>query len=261
MRLIPVGAVVLALAAPATAQVIEDFEHGNVGLYSTSNANLNMSIVAGAAHDGALGAQFAQIVAPAFFYRTDVPTSPGNTYYTYVRVNGSAGGRLYFGVAASAAGAYSAIAAPNTNELILQNNTGWGFAIAAAVPATYLPDTWYRLGVDWAANGDMKAVLWDEGGTLITETAAVATGPTPAGGIVFRGFHPAGLTWQADTVSVEGVACYPDCNGVGGLTIADFGCFQTAFVAGDPYADCNGVGGLTIADFGCFQTAFVAGCP
>jgi hypothetical protein len=55
--------------------------------------------------------------------------------------------------------------------------------------------------------------------------------------------------------------CYPDCNGVGGLTIADFGCFQTRFVAGDPYADCNGVGGLTIADFACFQTAFVAGCP
>ncbi len=55
--------------------------------------------------------------------------------------------------------------------------------------------------------------------------------------------------------------CYADCNGVGGLTIADFGCFQTKFVAGDPYADCNGVGGLTIADFGCFQTAFVKGCP
>ncbi len=56
-------------------------------------------------------------------------------------------------------------------------------------------------------------------------------------------------------------ACYADCNGVGGLTIADFGCFQTKFVAGDPYADCNSVGGLTIADFGCFQTKFVAGCP
>ncbi len=59
----------------------------------------------------------------------------------------------------------------------------------------------------------------------------------------------------------KGAACYADCNGVGGLTIADFGCFQTKFVAGDPYADCNGVGGLTIADFGCFQTSFVAGCP
>ncbi len=63
------------------------------------------------------------------------------------------------------------------------------------------------------------------------------------------------------TVDFTPPPCYPDCNGVGGLTIADFGCFQTKFVAGDPYADCNGVGGLTIADFGCFQTKFVAGCP
>ncbi len=60
---------------------------------------------------------------------------------------------------------------------------------------------------------------------------------------------------------VEGGECYPDCNGVGGLTIADFGCFQTKFVAGDPYADCNQDAALTVADFGCFQTKFVAGCP
>ncbi len=66
---------------------------------------------------------------------------------------------------------------------------------------------------------------------------------------------------QADVNAIQSLLCYPDCNGVGGLTIADFGCFQTRFVAGEPYADCNGVGGLTIADFGCFQTAFVAGCP
>ncbi len=56
-------------------------------------------------------------------------------------------------------------------------------------------------------------------------------------------------------------ACYADCNEDGGLTVADFGCFQTAFVAGAPYSDCSADGALTVADFGCFQTAFVAGCP
>ncbi len=56
-------------------------------------------------------------------------------------------------------------------------------------------------------------------------------------------------------------ACYPDCDGAGGLTIADFGCFQTKFVAGNPYADCTQSNGLTVADFACFQTKFVAGCP
>ena len=54
---------------------------------------------------------------------------------------------------------------------------------------------------------------------------------------------------------------YADCNLDGVLTVADFGCFQTKFVVGDPYADCNGDGLRTVADFGCFQTKFVVGCP
>ncbi len=57
------------------------------------------------------------------------------------------------------------------------------------------------------------------------------------------------------------VLCYADCNQSGSLTVADFTCFQTRFVAGDPYADCNQSGTLTVADFTCFQTKFVAGCP
>ncbi len=57
------------------------------------------------------------------------------------------------------------------------------------------------------------------------------------------------------------IGCYPDCNASGTLTVADFGCFQTRFVAADPYADCNADSALTVADFGCFQTKFVAGCP
>ncbi|MFM9995666.1 MAG: GC-type dockerin domain-anchored protein [Phycisphaerales bacterium] len=67
-----------------------------------------------------------------------------------------------------------------------------------------------------------------------------------------------GEIWRVgDLVS----ACSADCNADGALTVADFGCFQTKFVAGDPSADCSGDGSLTVADFGCFQTGFVAGCP
>ncbi len=81
--------------------------------------------------------------------------------------------------------------------------------------------------------------------TLSFFTTEIETGPEPK----------AVVAWNT------GIMCYPDCNLDSVLTIADFGCFQTKFVAGDLYADCNGVGGLTIADFGCFQTSFVAGCP
>ncbi len=56
--------------------------------------------------------------------------------------------------------------------------------------------------------------------------------------------------------------CYPDCNNSGGLSIADFICFQGEYVAGNlAYADCNQSGGLTIADFICFQGEYVNGCP
>lgn len=42
-------------------------------------------------------------------------------------------------------------------------------------------------------------------------------------------------------------------------TVADFGAFQTGFVAGDPRADFNGDGRLTVADFGAFQNAWIEG--
>jgi hypothetical protein len=61
------------------------------------------------------------------------------------------------------------------------------------------------------------------------------------------------------TITIDG--CYGDCDLSGGLTVADFACFQTRFVGGDLYADCTENGQLTVADFACFQTQFVSGCP
>jgi hypothetical protein len=55
--------------------------------------------------------------------------------------------------------------------------------------------------------------------------------------------------------------CPADCNADWLLSVADFGCFQTAFVLGNLYADCNADSMLTTADFGCFQNLFVLGCP
>jgi len=56
------------------------------------------------------------------------------------------------------------------------------------------------------------------------------------------------------------LACYPDCDGSGGLDVFDFLCFQDAFVVADPYADCDGNSVFDVFDFLCFQDAFVTGC-
>ncbi len=108
---------------------------------------------------------------------------------------------------------------------------------------------------------DLRAVLVGlglnlEGWTLDTAVGVSADGRTIAGnGINPAGHFEAWIAFLGDTV------CYPDCTADGALTVADFGCFQTKFVAADPYADCNADGALTVADFGCFQTTFVTGCP
>ncbi len=130
----------------------------------------------------------------------------------------------------------------------MKANVSTGLAAAmvcAAALARPLEINWYTID---GGGGTSAAGTLSLSGTIGQHDAGVMTGGT---------FELLGGFWPGP----ESQPCYPDCNGVGGLTIADFGCFQTKFVAGDPYADCNNVGGLTIADFGCFQTKFVAGCP
>ncbi len=76
------------------------------------------------------------------------------------------------------------------------------------------------------------------------------------------GFDALGFSTGTHTLRYDpDGGCYPDCDHSGMLTVADFGCFQSSFVAQDPYADCTGEGQLTVADFGCFQMKFVQGCP
>lgn len=83
--------------------------------------------------------------------RSDIPTAPGNVYSFYVRLRGgvASNGRSFVGVGADAAnGAWSAVFAPNTNAIILQNNTGFGFIDVASAPATIVPDVWYQMRLD-----------------------------------------------------------------------------------------------------------------
>ncbi|MFM9994539.1 MAG: SdiA-regulated domain-containing protein [Phycisphaerales bacterium] len=96
-------------------------------------------------------------------------------------------------------------------------------------------------------------------------------------GALLSQFSFAGISGNAEGVTIDGDGvvyvcdetprvyvledCYPDCNADGGLTVADFGCFQGRYVLGDAYADCTGDTSFSVADFGCYQGKFVLGCP
>ena len=118
-------------------------------------------------------------------------------------------------------------------------------------------DRWTLLVIDALMRGPLK----------FGELSEAVGGIAPNDG--FMGYQwtvsiPAGGQATFNVVlsygSRSAYACYPDCNCDGALTVADFGCFQTSFVAASGYGDCNGDGVRTVADFGCFQTRFVQGC-
>jgi hypothetical protein len=80
----------------------------------------------------------------------------------------------------------------------------------------------------------------------------------------------AGIAWSAAIVGNQVIlstspapTCYPDCDGVGGLTANDFQCFLTRFVQADTYANCDNSTTppvLSANDFVCFLNSYVAGC-
>ena len=108
-----------------------------------------------------------------------------------------------------------------------------------------------------------NGAAWDEPAGGVSDSVFAVTPWDAVGPSLFVGgrFARAGATSSPRVAVLQLCECRADCNADGSLTVADFGCFQTRFVAGDPYADCNADGRLTVQDFGCFQTAFVAGCP
>ncbi len=128
---------------------------------------------------------------------------------------------------------------------------GGGFSVIGGVPVDRIGRwdgrSWSSLG--WGPQIATVAMTeFDDG-----------SGPALWVGGIFPPFPPATVGLAKYQYVCD--PCYPDCDGSGTLSLADFGCFQTRFVAADPEADCNASGTLTIADFGCFQTKFVAGCP
>ncbi len=110
-------------------------------------------------------------------------------------------------------------------------------------------------GLAWGPDGDLYVSL------QLEDRVVVLDGTTLNQTRTLDPLNAADLERPAFIAFLPDALCYPDCNDSGSLTVADFTCFQSKFVAGDPYADCNLSGTLTVADFTCFQTKFIAGCP
>jgi hypothetical protein len=183
-----------------TGVVIEDFESGLGNYYYTGNASPQASTSASAAHDGSNG-----LLTPGdgdWYLRLDSAgqVNPGDTVSVWTRFAGSATGRAYFGFGTTSNGTLSAVLAPNTGQLIIQNNSGFNtFTNLASVKQSYQANHWYRVEVAWGTSGKVIVRLYDSNGTTLLNSVTVATGDTTPGDFAFRA---TGSTKDWDTVTV-----------------------------------------------------------
>ncbi|MFM9997172.1 MAG: hypothetical protein ACKVU4_15395 [Phycisphaerales bacterium] len=135
-----------------------------------------------------------------------------------------------------------------------------GSAMLTSAPYTSLAFLWtVPTGVvdlnDYLPTLGIDLTGWE----LTSATGADADARTIAG-VGKHEWAPGQIRYESWVVRFDRM-CTADCNADWKLSVADFGCFQSNYVRGDPYADCTGDSVLTIADFGCFQALYVAGCP
>ena len=144
------GATSSAFNVMAGGTIIEDF-NGSSSWYVAGGYSPTAYLATAAAHDGTYGLD--DYNGNDWIYRSDAAAQvhAGDTVSVWLRFAGSANGRAYFGFGASSSGTLSLVAAPNTHQLLLQSNAGYGYADLAGVSQNYSANHWYRLEVDWGA--------------------------------------------------------------------------------------------------------------
>ncbi|HEV3145079.1 MAG TPA: S53 family peptidase [Gemmataceae bacterium] len=166
--------------------------NGNLieGFETTETWNIVGSVTASrttqAAHDGTYGLDMAG--NSGWIYRTAQPdhVQAGDTISLWLDFSGAANGRAYFGFGAGSFGTLSLVAAPNTGQLILQQNVYYGYSDLAAVRQSYLANHWYRLEVDWGTSGTIIGKLFDSNGTTLLNQVTTRSTVFTSGGIAFR---------------------------------------------------------------------------
>jgi hypothetical protein len=164
--------------------LLEGFETSD-NWYYTGYGNDTAYLSSTAAHDGSWG---LDLTGPDWFYRTDTgaQNKAGDTLSAWVDFSGAANGRAYFGFGASSNGTLSLVAAPNTGQLILMSDVGWGYTNLAAVSASFMSNHWYRLEVDWGTSGNIVGKLYDSNGTTLLRSVSASTRVITSGGIALR---------------------------------------------------------------------------
>ncbi len=207
LRLTAVAFACAVITVVPQAEVIEDFEDGNISEY-TFIGDVQAYVTNYAAHDGNYGLVIAgHAGAEGWMYRNDsqVQVGQGDVIGFWSRTMPVTDNytRNYQGFGASAAGCYSAVLAPNTSTFILQLNSGYGYATLADAPQSWQLGHWYYTEVTWHAGGLIVADLYDADGVTLLNSVSATNNTFTSGGIAMRSFD-SGHEAYFDTITRNG---------------------------------------------------------
>ncbi len=185
------------------SQTFEDFESGIwphspwVSVSGTTPGTISPAY----AHDGNYG-----LSDPEWMYRTDVSLGKSGDGLSWWVRPGT--GRAYLGFGASSSGCWSIVAAPNTGEFILQQNSGYDFSSVVTVSQTWQNGKWYRVAVQFTSVSSVTCNLYDSDGTTLLNSLTYANVTGLPGGIAMRSFS----TFALDTITTGGVDGTVSCS-------------------------------------------------
>ena len=197
-KLVLILAVAALASSIASADVVESFDSGAWGAGWSDKVNAGV-VTTAAAHDGAYG---VSLEGSTWTYNTAISFNAGDTFSAWVRPKVNSYGRAYFGFTADASGASSFITATNTQNLIFQDNTGYGHQQLGSASQAFQTDVWYRVSIERSLDGtSATGSLFAADGTTLINSYTQGGFSRTANGIALRGFGG----FDVDTISVTAV--------------------------------------------------------
>ena len=187
----PSSAFTISTVSTGPSNVIENFQNGLNNYYYWGYSYPFVETTPAAAHPGTATDGLLDEGDGNWYFREDsaAVVNPGDTISAWVDFSGAANGRAYLGFGTTQNGLDSVVLAPNTNQLIIQNNAGFSsFTNLAASAQTYSANKWYFVQVQWGTSGAVVANLYASNGTTLLNSVSIpaSEGDPIAGTFAFR---------------------------------------------------------------------------
>ena len=161
---------------------LEDFEGGVWPGADWVSVDGGGTVDALYAHDGGYG-----LLDPGWHYMsTPGFGAVGDVLSGWVYFSGS--GRAYIGFDADSSGCKSFVVAPNTAQIMMQDNASWGYDEYSYVTVAFSLSQWYYLEIEFLKGTEVEGRLYEADGVTLVDSTSHSYASIDGGTLCMRAF-------------------------------------------------------------------------